>query len=178
MPLKMCVCVNRLQHHQTSGARGPFSCQKPGALSPAGVSAPLQLQLNQINHSLLKMKRFIQRTDGPAVPECDTLEQRCSISPRWTSFLRYFWEVRAEIKSTFESIRLTRLWFPLALHCPDLIIVGGQRCVLQSREVQLTQKQDRASSCQMVTQYKEKVRQYSEWMMRRQRQMGKSEENL
>lgn len=40
----------------------------------------------------------------------------------------------------FESICLTCLWFAFASHCPNLIIVGGQCRVLQSREVQLTQK--------------------------------------
>lgn len=163
------------------GCQGPIRLPKARSVQSRwdGVRAPLQLQLNQINPPLLKMKRFRQRADGPAVPKRDTLESLCSIAPREMSRLRYFWRDIAQIKSLFESIRLTRLRFPLALHCPNLIIVGGQHRVLRSREVPLTQKtqkQDRASSCQMVTQYKEKARQYSEGMMRRH--MGKSEENL
>lgn len=44
------------------------------------------------------------------------------------------------MERTFESFCLTCLCFPLASHCPDLIIVGGQRRVLRSGEVQLAQK--------------------------------------
>lgn len=44
-------------------------CQTPGPSDPAGVSARVQLQ---INHPLLKMKRFMRRAAGHAVPERDT----------------------------------------------------------------------------------------------------------
>lgn len=63
-------------HNQITASAG-LPCQKPGPLVPAGVSAPLQLRLNQINCPLLKMKGLKRRAGGPAVPERDTLERLC-----------------------------------------------------------------------------------------------------
>lgn len=61
-------------------------------------------------------------------------------------------------KSELFCLILSFLYVTIALHCLSLIIVGGQSCVTREGGVACTKvkNEDRASSCQMVTQNKDK----------------------
>lgn len=146
------------------------ACQKPAPFHPAGVSASLQLQLRQINNPLLKMKRFVQRATGRAVPECDTVMHSCSEPQVSTLMLKlcliHMFAGDAQSQQVgvhLPDVTLHHIALPAGRLVPRIVRTNYSRrsgpC-RQEQEVQFAHKntkEDEASCCQMVTRHKDTV---------------------